>query len=197
MAVQASTVRLPERIEGHGLVLRRWRTSDSQALSQAVTEAAEHLRPWMAWVAEEPLGPDERRARLERWEADWAAGGDVVMGVFTAGQVSGGCGLHRRIGPTGLEIGYWIHPAFLRQGHAAAVAELLTEASFSVPGIDHVEIHHDRANRASAGIPRKLGFEFLGETPEEIVAPGEEGVEWTWRMDRLTWRSLHPAPGAA
>ncbi len=58
----------------------------------------------------------------------------------------------------GLEIGYWIHPAFIGRGLATAAARLVTEAAFSVPGIDRVEIHHDRANEISGAIPRKLGF---------------------------------------
>jgi len=48
-------VRLPELIEGQGVVLKRWRESDAEALATAVTESAEHLRPWVAWMANEPL----------------------------------------------------------------------------------------------------------------------------------------------
>ena len=148
----------------------------------------------MAWVGQEPAGLEDRRAMLKRWEQEWAAGGDVALGVFVEGQVAGSCGLHRRIGSHGLEIGYWIHPAYTRQGLATATARTLTEAAFSVPGIDHVEIHHDRANQASAGIPRKLGFAFVGEVQDEVAAPGEVGVEWIWRMDRIAWHSVGPGP---
>lgn len=35
-------------------------------------------------------------------------------------EVVGGCGLHRRVGPGGLEIGYWVHAAWTRRGIAAA-----------------------------------------------------------------------------
>jgi len=57
----------------------------------------------------------------------------------------------------GLEIGYWVHAAHTRRGHASAAAAALTTVAFTLPGIEIVEIHHDRANLASEGVPRKLG----------------------------------------
>lgn len=179
---------LPERLEDHGgLLLRRWRPRDAKALSRAVAESAEHLRPWMAWIAEEPVPPRRLRARLGEWERDWARGGDVFLGVFLDGQVAGGCGLHRRIGEGGLEIGYWIHAAFVRRGLATRAARLLTDGAFSVPGITHVEIHHDKANQASGGVPRKLGFRWVAEVPDEPEAPADVGIEWRWRMEKEAW----------
>ena len=183
-----SRVVLPERLTGpDGLLLRRWLASDAEQLGQAIAESAVHLRPWMAWIADEPLPPDRRTAMIEQWERDWAEGGDVILGVFLERRIAGGCGLHRRIGPDGLEIGYWIHSAFLRRGLATGVAAVLTSAALAQPGITRVEIHHDKANEASAGIPRRLGFEWLGEAPDEPVAPAETGLEWRWAMDKASW----------
>lgn len=179
---------LPDQLTGpDGLVLRRWLASDAGELGQAILESAEHLRPWMAWVAEEPLPLARRIAMINEWERDWGQRGDVVLGVFLEGRIAGGCGLHRRIGANGLEIGYWTHPAFLRRGVGTRVAHGLTDAALAVPGIARVEIHHDKANQASAGIPRGLGFEWLGEAQHEPVAPADTGVEWRWRMDKETW----------
>ena len=179
---------LPERIEGpDGLVLRRWVSGDAEALGRAVAESAEHLRPWMEWIANEPMALDQRRALIGEWERSWSAGGDVILGIFLSDEIVGGCGLHRRIAPDGLELGYWIHPDFLRRGLATRAAGLLTGAALALPGISHVEIHHDKANEASAGVPRKLGFEFLGEVSDERAAPAELGIEWRWRMEKLGW----------
>lgn len=180
---------LPERVEGgEGLVLRRWVPDDAEALGRAVTESADHLRPWMAWIAHEPVPLAQRRARIEEWERDWSHGGDVILGVFLDERVAGGCGLHHRVAAGGLEIGYWIHTALLRRGLATRTARALTDAAFAVPGIDRVEIHHDKANLASAGVPRKLGFAWLGESPDEPETPGEEGIEWRWRVTKAAWR---------
>ncbi|MGA9860230.1 MAG: GNAT family N-acetyltransferase [Solirubrobacteraceae bacterium] len=181
MAISASV--LPELIDGPGeLTLRRWTATDAPHLERAVTESVEHLRPWMPWAAEEPIGLRRRRQMIAGWEADWAEGGDVLMGIFLAGQIAGGCGLHRRIGPGGLEIGYWVHPAFLRRGLATGAAGLLAATTLDRPDISHVEIHHDKANHASAGVPRKLDFTLVAEVDEEPQAPAEIGVEWRWRL---------------
>jgi RimJ/RimL family protein N-acetyltransferase len=109
------------------------------------------------------------------------------MGLFLEGVVAGGCGLHHRIGLGGLEIGYWTHPAFLRRGIATAAAGLLTEAAFARAEIARVEIHHDKANQASQGIPRKLGFAFVREVPDEVAAPAEVGISCEWQLTRDDW----------
>ena len=103
----------------------------------------------------------------------------------------GSCGLHRRVGPGGYEIGYWVHGAHTRHGYATAAVVALTSLAVSQPGITFVEIHHDRANVASAAVPRKLGFELFGEARVERRTPAESGVTLVWRMSRDHW---HP-PG--
>lgn len=181
---------LPERIEdAQGLLLRRWLPEDAEALGRAVAESIDHLRPWMGWIAQEPTSVEERRARLREWEGDWSSGGDVALGIFLADRVIGSCGLHRRIAPDGLEIGYWIHPSFTRRGFATGAVWLLTDAALAQPDISHVEIHHDKANLASAGVPRKLGFKFIGEERDKAGAPADLGIEWRWRMDKQTWQA--------
>jgi len=179
---------LPERIAGaDGLLLRRWLPEDAEILSAAVAESVSHLRPWMSWAVDEPLTIEQRRSMLAAFGREWSGGGDVVLGAFVEDRVVGGCGLHRRIAPDGLELGYWIHPRFTRQGLATAVARLLTDAALSLVNITHVEIHHDKANVASAGVPRKLGFWLVAELPDETEAPAEVGIECRWRMDRERW----------
>ena len=178
---------LPQRIHGDGVLLRRWRIADAQSLARAVTESEEHLRPWMGWMAGEPQTLEQRRVMLAEREAEWRAGGDVMLGIFVAGAVAGSCGLHRRLGPSALEIGYWVHPSYTRRGLATTAARLLTEAALSLPGITHVEIHTDKANTASAGVPRRLGYRLVTERPDGRHAAAEAGVESVWRMERKVW----------
>jgi ribosomal-protein-serine acetyltransferase len=183
--------RLPEYIVGpDALTLRRWARDDAAELGEAVAASVEHLRPWMSWIAHEPLSVTKRQALIDGWHHDWLAGGDVMMGVFVDGAVAGGCGLHRRIGPGGLEIGYWTSRRFLRQGIATTAAGLLTDAAFSDPAITRVEIHHDQANQASAGVPRKLGLRLARERVDEIQAPGESGISCEWQITRQEWHAL-------
>ena len=103
--------------------LRHWREEDAEALERAVNESADHLRPWMPWVGDEPAGVEARRA----WIAEVAAGDEQAFGVFEDGRVVGGAGLHPRIGEGGLEIGYWVHAAHTRRGMATEAVRLLIE----------------------------------------------------------------------
>jgi ribosomal-protein-serine acetyltransferase len=176
------------------LTLRRWAESDGPALSAAILDSLDHLRPWMPWVASEPVRADDRVNLINRWNAEWEQGGDLVVGIFMDGMVVGGSGLHRRRGPGVLEIGYWVHVDRLRVGVASEVSEMLTTASFTVPGIERVEIHYDKANVASAGVPRRLGFAFVDETPNVVLAPGEVGIDCRWLVTREDWFSRQGQP---
>jgi len=186
--------RLPSEVVTPRLVLRRWTVADVEILAAAVAESLEHLRPWMWWVADEPLDGEARRRMLAAGERDWAAGGDVVYGMFeraTGGGpaiVLGDCGLHRRRGPDVLEIGYWVHAAHLHRGLATEASRALTDAAFTVPGIVRVEIHHDRANRRSRAVPERLGFTFVGESADGAHAPAEVGIDCAWSTTAADWR---------
>lgn len=182
--------KLPESAGAPGrIVVRRLLRSDAEAVGRAVAESLEHLRPWMAWIGDEPLDLEQRTAFLAARERDWADGGDVMMGVFADGVLVGGAGLHRRIGPEGLEIGYWIHVDHTRRGLATEAARLLVDAAFTVPGITRVEIHHDRANVASRGVPARLGFRLVEVVPATPAAPADEGIECRWRIERDEWEA--------
>lgn len=184
-----SPVLLPNELAGERVVLRRWRAGDASQLTAAVTRNIEHLRPWMPWIAHEPLLDSDRIALFETWERSYLDGGDVVYGVFHDAIAIGGCGLHKRRGPHGLEIGYWIDKDHTNQGIATEVARVLTVGAFAVPSITFTEIHHDKANVASGRVPAKLGYTFVGETADSVTSPGEVGIDCAWRMHAADWPS--------
>ena len=189
-----SATRLPSALAGERVVLRRWVASDVAALAEAVARNTEHLRPWMPWIEHEPLPDSERAELFQTWERSYLDGGDVVYGVFLSGSPIGGCGLHKRRGPNGLEIGYWIDKDHINQGIATEVARVLTSAALSVPGVTFVEIHHDKANIASSRVPQKLGYTLVGETQDSVTSPGEVGIDCTWRIEAADWTAFPPVP---
>jgi ribosomal-protein-serine acetyltransferase len=178
---------LPARIETERLVLRTWVTTDAPQMSAAVAANLEHLRRWMPWAADEPLAMPDRIVLIEKWQAEHQAGGDTVYGIFLDGVPIGGTGLHRRLGPNVLEIGYWIHHEHVGRGFATEAARALTATAFTITGIDRVEIHHDKANSASGAIPQKLGFTLVGEAPRKPVAPAETDTELQWVITGDEW----------
>jgi ribosomal-protein-serine acetyltransferase len=181
-------VLLPETVGVAGEVtVRAWRPADVGELLEARRASAAHLAPWLGWANAPVPSETEQLLQLAAWQTTRLRGGDAIYGTFLKGRAVGGCGLHHNLGPNGLEIGYWVHVDFTRRGIASQAASLLTHTAFADDQISVVEIHHDRANAASGGVPRGLGFTFLGEFPDEPQAPGETGVECRWQMTRERW----------
>jgi len=173
----------PDEIIDRGQVrLRRYREDDLDALIEAVTDSLDHLRPWMPWAADY-----SRRAASEFLAAsarNWADGSEYNYAIVTDGTLAGGAGLMARIGPGGLEIGYWVRHGYTRRGLATAASAALVEQAFRLPGVDRVEIVHDELNVASAGIPRKLGFTEVERRPIDIRAPAGNGIGVVWRLTK-------------
>jgi ribosomal-protein-serine acetyltransferase len=177
-----SPILLSETIE-----LRRWVVDDAEILSAAVADNVEHLRPWMPWIADEPAPIDARRQVLADWQRAWDAGTDRHLGIFEAGRAVGSIAVMARVGVGAYEIGYWLDHRCVGRGIATTAARCVTTLALASPGIVRVEIHHDRSNVASAGIPRRLGFTRVDEIPEAAKAPGESGVSWIWEMTARGW----------
>ena len=173
----------PDEVIVHGPVtLHRYREDDVDALFAAVTSSLGHLRPWMPWAA------DYSRESAEEYVAGsirhWDEGTEYNYAITTAGALAGSIGLMARIGPGGLEIGYWVRRAYARRGLATAATAALVEQAFRLPGVDRVEIVHDELNVASAGIPRKLGFTEVGRRPLDFRPPAGSGTGVVWRLAR-------------
>lgn len=167
-----------------GLVLRRWVVGDAEALDAAITESDAHLRPWVTWLDAENLSIEQRRRSIAEREAggDGDAGGSVLLGMFVGERIAGGCSLTAGADQTGVvEIGYWLHPAYQGHGLATRAARLLTKAALALPGVRAVEIRHDEANTASAGVPRRLGYTLAGTAPNRQPAPADSGIDLIWR----------------
>jgi ribosomal-protein-serine acetyltransferase len=179
--------RLPSEIVTPRLFLRLWRPDDAAALGAAVEASLEHLRPWLAWVRFEPLSAEDRVELINAGRAEWQNGGDANYGAFRDHAVVGGCGLHRRQGPGTIDLGYWIHVDHTGNGYAIEMARALTAVAFDVPGIERVEIHHDKANVRSRAVPRSLGFTPGPEQPDGIHSPGEAGIDCSWSIGRADW----------
>ena len=173
----------PDEVISRGdVTLRRYRPDDLDTVLQAVTDSADHLRPWMPWAA----GYDRAAAAgfLAKAAKDWDDGIAYNYAITTGGVLAGGCSLMARIGPGGLEIGYWVHRAYTRRGLATAASAALVRQAFRRPDIDRVEIVHDELNVASGGVPGKLGFTEVGRRPIDPPSEAGTGVGVVWRLVR-------------
>jgi RimJ/RimL family protein N-acetyltransferase len=174
--------RPPEEIDLGDVVLRRWTMADVPALTVACAESLEHLQPWMEWAT--PSASEEDFARFVTETTERAAdGSEAVYGLFAAdhGAVLGGVGLHDRVAPGGIEVGYWLHVAATGRGLMTRVVAHLTDLALAMADIRWVEIRCDAANRASAAVPQRLGFTLAATIPSDRPqAPADTGVDLIW-----------------
>jgi RimJ/RimL family protein N-acetyltransferase len=150
----------PRRVLTDRLLLRPYAPDDAGLVKDAVDTSLEHLRTFMdwAWAAPEPVGVVRKRLRMFR--DAFRHGDDWIYGLFDrdGSALVGGAGLHRRVGPEALEIGYWIRASRVRQGLATEAAAALTRLAFECCGAVWVEIHVDPANSASLAVAERLGY---------------------------------------
>jgi RimJ/RimL family protein N-acetyltransferase len=170
----------PESVELDGFHLRRSTLDDSEALNEAVKASFAELHQWMAWC-KEPEDIENLREFIERSAADWASQTAFNYLIIDAGgELIGSVGLMDRIGPGGLEIGYWLRTGATGRGVMTTVAARLTDIALALPGVERVEIHCDAGNVRSAAVPRRLGFRLEREVRVEPTAPGESGLNQHW-----------------
>jgi RimJ/RimL family protein N-acetyltransferase len=174
----------PELIDAGAVILRRNRSADAAAVAKAVGDSLEHLEPWMPWARPEAATVATQAARIVEVEAGWDRGTDFVYVMRPPGAaddtVVGIIGLHRRIGPRAVEVGYWTHVAYTGRGYMSAAAKAATEAVEALADVHRVEIHTDEANVRSAAIPPKLGYRLDRVDIRMPEAPAESGRLQIW-----------------
>lgn len=171
----------PEVLHAGQLTLRRAVVGDADNLAYAIGDSLEHLRPWLPWATPEAATSTAQRDRLNR--STWGPDNYGYLMLADSSVIVGGCGLHRRIGPAGLEIGYWVHVAHVRRGYATAAASALTRTALAVPGVERVEVHCDQANVASAAVPARLNYRLDRIEEHPIDTPAGTGRMMIWIID--------------
>jgi RimJ/RimL family protein N-acetyltransferase len=141
-------------------VIRCYEPRDAELLKKAIDSSVEHLRAWMPWADNEPETIATKVTMLRQFRSQFDAGDNFTYGIFSAdeSELLGGTGLHPRIGPGGLEIGYWIRESATRRGYVTESSAALTRVGIELCGADRIEIRIEPGNAASLGVPRKLGF---------------------------------------
>lgn len=175
------------RVRTPRLLIRCWSPEDAEIAGPAVAGSLAHLRAWLPWAMSEPVSLDDRVERFRQFRAHFDLGMDFIYGIFDHDEreAIGGIGLHQRIGPNALEIGYWVRAERVRQGIASEAAAALTRVALEVHTVGRVEIHCDPANVASAGVPRTLGYTHDATLRRRTRSPqGQERDTMIWSMFR-------------
>lgn len=145
-------------INAGALVLKRWELPWAGELTAAVHDSLPELKPFLPWATDD-YQLASARAFIAAADTCWEKGTDFQYALFTTiGELIGAAGLHTRLGPDTLEIGYWLRTPFTGRGHATAAVEALTRVVLTLPGITRAAIRHDIRNTASARVAEKAGY---------------------------------------
>jgi len=175
----------PYRIETERLVIRCYETRDAPLTKDAIDSSLEHLRAWMVWAVNEPQTLEEKTELLRGFREGFDSGDEFQYGIFdpTESEQLGAIGLMPRVGPRGLEIGYWVRKSATRRAIMTESAAAVTRVGFEICGADRIEIRVDPSNTASLGVPRKLGFieeaTLRRRLPAPVGMPQRDVVIWT------------------
>src|SRR5262249_20804365 len=145
-----------------------------ETLHEAVKVSFAELHQWMPWAKD----PDDagERAWLERSVENWTSQAAYAYLIVDADDTMlGTISLMDRVGPGGLEIGYWLRTDATGRGLISRAAAWATDTALALPGIDRVEIKCDAMNHRSAAVPQRLGYRLDRDVPDEPAAPGDSG----------------------
>lgn len=164
-------------------------------IKEAVDTSLSHLRASVAWAQEAPTPLPVLEARLAASAAAFDAGEAWAFTILDATEtrVLGGAGLEPAdpalaalVGTDTVETGYWLRAIATGHGYATEAIGALTELAFTKLGVRCVVVCHDPTNAASAGVPRRLGFRYLG-TVTDAVLPGRQAADGSVRSTTMVW----------
>lgn len=154
------------------LHLKVYAPSMAETFAALVAESQAHLARFMPFAVEAP----DVDAYAELFDAftEGHAVGDCTYGIFTHyGDAVGGGGVHPRVGPLGVEVGYWIAESALRQGYAREALAALCHEAFARDDVDRVELHIEPHNAASIALAGKAGFSLEAQLRRRLPWPNE------------------------
>lgn len=148
------------RVVTDRLVLRCWNPADAPQLRAALDACDAHLRPWIPFMKDEPRSLEQTAEWLRGIRASFDTDKMYRYAVFDSDEntLLGENMLIKRVGPGGLEIGYWTHKDAVGRGIASEASCAMIRVAFEIEKVDRVEIMCAPENTASSSIPASLGF---------------------------------------
>ena len=178
------------------LVLRCWSPQDAPVLRTTLDACDAHLRPMIPFMKDEPRSLQQTAQWLRSLRAAFDLGQMYRYAVFDTAEQNllGENMLLARVGPGGLEIGYWTHKDSIGKGVATEATSAMIRVAFEIEKVKRVEIMCAPENEASASIPARLGFTHEA-TLKKRALDSEGGIQ-----DLMVWSlfavDYHSSPAA-
>lgn len=175
---------IPECLQTERLLLRRYRASDAQQVSDAIEESRASLERWTPEIATRRSAA-EVAAGLDSLAVAWRAGRKFVYAVLdrSTRQFMGEVGLYTIDWQTrSATIGLWLRSAargqdFGREGFVA----LATHAQQSL-GLQTLDAHIQPANERSRHLAERAGFSLCGAMPGHPARDATDNLMLVYRL---------------
>lgn len=180
------------RVETDRLVLRCWAPDDAPRLRAALDACDAHLRPWIPFMKDEPRSLSQTAEWLRGIRASFDLDQVYRYAVFDLDEENllGENMLLKRVGPGGLEIGYWTHKDAVGKGIASEASCAMIRLAFEIEHVDRVEVMCAPENKASASIPASLGFTHEATLKKRALDSEEEYCDlMVWSLFKSNFAS--------
>lgn len=158
--------RQPPVLRGERVHLRAPRYSDYQEWAALRHESRAFLEPWEPRWARDELQRSGWRARMRRYNEDFAAGTAVAYLIFEnqTGRLVGGITMGNiRYGVSqSAQIGYWMGERYAGRGHMQDAVKTLLVHAFETMRLHRIEAACIPGNARSIRVLEKAGFEREG-----------------------------------
>ena len=163
------------------MTLCRWNRSHLAELAEVARRSLPHIARWMPSAASELEMPERF---LELVADGWTSGRVYAYAVL---EIEGSLAGHVTLTceGTSAEVGYWIRVERTGRGLATAAVRLVTQTALATrPDLDHIELHCNLANTASARVATKAGFRHFESRERTPRTVAESGTETVWILTR-------------
>lgn len=187
------------RLETERLLLRCWSPADAPRLRAALDANDKHLRPSIPFMRDEPRSLFQTTEWLRGHRAAFDLDRVYRYAVFDAAEETllGENMLIPRVGPGGLEIGYWTDKDAIGKGIASEASCAMIRVAFEIEKVERVEIMCTPDNGASASIPAKLGFTHEATLMKRVKDTEDKACDlMVWSLFAADYPSS-PAAGMA
>jgi ribosomal-protein-serine acetyltransferase len=172
----------PESLETERLLVRAPRWGDGAAVTAALRESLDELRPWMSWVQDAPSVEESeaicRQARLRFLERTDLR---FYLTLKEDGEFVGSSGLHHiDWGARRFEIGHWVRTGSSGKGYVTEAVDGIVRFAVERLSATRIEIRCDARNTRSWRVAERAGF-----TLEGTLRSARIGVEGTFTDTRV------------
>jgi [ribosomal protein S5]-alanine N-acetyltransferase len=174
------------RVEGDGVYLREPQMSDYAAWAALRSGSRSFLEPWEPrWLRDELEKPTfRRRIRYYYRDARQDLGYAFFLFRTSDNALLGGATLSniRRGVSQSCSLGYWIGAPYARQGYMTRGVRAITWFVFDVLRLHRLEAACLPANKASAALLTKTGFQYEGLARRYLKINGTWQDHWLFAL---------------